>query len=51
MKGRITVPTLAIGARYDAMEPSQMERIAKGVKRFTMTERFTSGESSTLFKT
>jgi proline iminopeptidase len=30
---RITVPTLAIGARYDTMEPAQMERIAKNVKR------------------
>jgi proline iminopeptidase len=30
---RITVPTLAIGARYDTMEPAQMERIAKSVKR------------------
>ena len=28
--GRIAVPTLAIGARYDTMEPAQMERIAKG---------------------
>ena len=31
--GRITVPTLAIGARYDTMEPAQMERIAKDVKK------------------
>jgi len=30
--GKITVPTLAIGARYDTMEPAQMERIAKSVK-------------------
>jgi proline iminopeptidase len=30
---RITVPTLAIGARYDTMEPAQMEKIAKGVKQ------------------
>ena len=29
----ITVPTLAIGARYDTMEPAQMEKIAKAVKR------------------
>jgi proline iminopeptidase len=29
---RITVPTLAIGARYDTMEPAQMERIARTVK-------------------
>lgn len=29
---RITVPTLAIGARYDTMEPAEMERIAKNVK-------------------
>ena len=31
--GKIAVPTLAIGARYDTMEPAQMERIAKGVKK------------------
>jgi proline iminopeptidase len=31
--GKITVPALAIGARYDTMEPAEMERIAKGVKR------------------
>jgi proline iminopeptidase len=31
--GRITVPTLAIGARYDTMEPAQMERIAKDVTK------------------
>lgn len=31
--GKITVPTLAIGARYDTMEPAEMERIAKSVKR------------------
>jgi proline iminopeptidase len=30
---RITVPTLAVGARYDTMEPAQMEKIAKEVKR------------------
>jgi proline iminopeptidase len=30
---RITVPTLAIGARYDTMEPAQMELIARQVKR------------------
>jgi len=30
---KIIVPTLAIGARYDTMEPAQMERIAKGVKK------------------
>lgn len=30
---KIEVPTLAIGARYDTMEPAQMERIARGVKR------------------
>jgi proline iminopeptidase len=29
----ITVPTLAIGARHDTMEPAQMERIAKDVKK------------------
>jgi len=29
----ITVPTLAVGARYDTMEPAQMEKIAKGVKK------------------
>ena len=29
--GRLTVPTLSIGARYDTMEPAQMERIARGV--------------------
>jgi proline iminopeptidase len=31
--GKITVPTLAIGARYDTMEPAQMEKIAKDVKK------------------
>jgi len=31
--GKIAAPTLAIGARYDTMEPAQMERIAKGVKK------------------
>jgi proline iminopeptidase len=30
--GKITVPTLAIGARHDTMEPAQMERIAREVK-------------------
>ncbi|HZO21637.1 MAG TPA: proline iminopeptidase-family hydrolase [Steroidobacteraceae bacterium] len=30
---RITVPTLAIGARYDTMEPAQMERIARSVHK------------------
>ncbi|HEY6342141.1 MAG TPA: proline iminopeptidase-family hydrolase [Bryobacteraceae bacterium] len=30
---KIAVPTLAIGARYDTMEPEQMERIANDVKR------------------
>jgi proline iminopeptidase len=29
---RITVPTLAIGARYDTMEPAQMEKIARDVR-------------------
>jgi len=29
---KVTVPTLAIGARYDTMEPAEMERIAKNVK-------------------
>jgi proline iminopeptidase len=27
------VPTLAVGARYDTMEPAQMEKIARGVKK------------------
>jgi len=31
--GKIAVPTLAIGARHDTMEPAQMERIAKGVRQ------------------
>lgn len=31
--GKITVPTLAIGARYDTMEPAQMELIAERVRR------------------
>ncbi|MGO8718947.1 MAG: proline iminopeptidase-family hydrolase [Acidobacteriaceae bacterium] len=31
--GKITVPTLAIGARYDTMEPAEMEKIAKTVTR------------------
>ena len=30
---RITVPTLAVGARYDTMEPAQMQKIAANVKR------------------
>lgn len=30
---KITVPTLAIGARYDTMEPAEMERIAKSVRQ------------------
>jgi proline iminopeptidase len=30
---KISVPTLAIGARYDTMEPAQMEKIAKDVKK------------------
>jgi len=30
--GKITVPTLAIGARYDSMDPAEMEKIAKSVK-------------------
>jgi len=30
---RITVPTLAVGARYDTMEPAQMQKIAKGVEK------------------
>lgn len=30
---KITAPTLAIGARYDTMEPAQMEKIAKDVKK------------------
>jgi proline iminopeptidase len=29
----ISVPTLSIGARYDTMEPAEMEKIAKRVKR------------------
>ena len=29
---KITVPTLSIGARYDTMEPAQMEKIATDVK-------------------
>jgi len=31
--GRITVATLAVGARYDTMEPAQMEKLARGVKK------------------
>jgi proline iminopeptidase len=30
---RITVPTLSVGARYDTMEPAQMQQIAKSVKK------------------
>jgi proline iminopeptidase len=30
---RIAVPTLAIGARYDTMEPAQMEKIARSVQK------------------
>jgi proline iminopeptidase len=30
---KITVPTLSIGARYDTMEPAQMEKIAQSVKK------------------
>ncbi|HEY2463124.1 MAG TPA: proline iminopeptidase-family hydrolase [Steroidobacteraceae bacterium] len=30
---KIIVPTLAIGARYDTMEPAQMEKIARDVKK------------------
>ncbi len=30
---RITVPTLAVGARYDTMEPAQMQNLAKTVKK------------------
>ena len=29
----IVVPTLAVGARYDTMEPAQMEKLAKSVKK------------------
>jgi len=29
----ITVPTLAVGARYDTMEPAQMQKIASSVKK------------------
>jgi proline iminopeptidase len=31
--GKIAVPTLAVGARYDTMEPSQMQTIAKSVQK------------------
>ncbi len=31
--GRITVPTLVIGARYDTMDPAHMERMASSVQR------------------
>lgn len=30
---RIAVPTLSVGARYDTMEPAQMQQIAKSVKK------------------
>ena len=30
---KIKVPTLAIGARYDTMEPAQMQRIARSVAK------------------
>ncbi|HTT43053.1 MAG TPA: proline iminopeptidase-family hydrolase [Steroidobacteraceae bacterium] len=30
---KISVPTLAIGARYDTMEPAQMQQIARQVKK------------------
>ena len=30
---KILVPTLAVGARYDTMEPAQMQKIANGVKK------------------
>src|SRR5262249_54461987 len=30
---KITVPTLAIGARYDTMEPAQMQKIARRVRK------------------
>lgn len=30
---KISVPTLSIGARYDTMEPAEMEKIAKDVKK------------------
>ena len=30
---KIAVPTLAIGARYDTMEPAQMQRIARDVQK------------------
>jgi len=31
--GKITVPTLTIGARYDTMDPAHMEKMASQVKR------------------
>jgi proline iminopeptidase len=31
--GRIAVPTLAVGARYDTMEPAQMQKLASSVKK------------------
>src|SRR4029077_5855310 len=30
---RIAVPTLSVGARYDTMDPAQMQQIAKSVKK------------------
>src|SRR5262249_2764414 len=30
---KVTVPTLSIGARYDTMDPAQMEKLAKSVKK------------------
>jgi proline iminopeptidase len=30
---KISVPTLVIGARYDTMDPTHMERIAKQVQK------------------
>ena len=30
---KVTVPTLAIGARYDTMDPAQMQEIARKVQR------------------
>jgi proline iminopeptidase len=31
--GRITMPTLVVGAKYDTMDPAHMEMISKKVKR------------------
>jgi proline iminopeptidase len=31
--GKITVPTLVIGAKYDTMDPAHMERMSKAVKQ------------------